>query len=110
MKKLFFLLFLLSIGIFQSCDSSNDNLEPCEVNKTGTLTISNSSSNPYDVYIDNVFKGRLAGGTISQKITVDEGNGRVFYAEQVSGYLLFPTTKTSTTNIIRCNDYTWQIP
>lgn len=110
MKKILTLSLSILLFAFYSCDSSKDNLSPCEVNKTGTVTISNSSTNPYDIYIDNVYKGRLAGGTISQKITVDEGNGREFYAEQVSGYLLYPTTKRSTTNVIRCTDYTWQIP
>ena len=110
MKKILVLSLSILLFAFYSCDSSKDNLSPCEVNKTGTVTISNSSSNPYDIYIDNVFKIRLAGGSISQKITVDEGNGRVFYAEQVSGYLLFPTTKTLNTNVVRCTDYSWQIP
>ena len=96
--------------VFMSSCSESETLKPCEVNRTGTITVSNSSSNPYNVYVDGVFKIQLAGGTISQKITLNEGNGRQLYAEQVSGYLFYPTTKTTNFNVVRCTDYSWQIP
>jgi hypothetical protein len=109
MKLLSSLLILMMLVFMSSC-SESETLKPCEVNRTGTITVSNSSSNPYNVYVDGVFKIQLAGGTISQKITLNEGNGRQLYAEQVSGYLFYPTTKTTNFNVVRCTDYSWQIP
>lgn len=108
--KHYTILYMLIFALFMSSCSESEKLEPCEVNRTGTITVSNSSSNPYNVYVDGVFKIQLAGGSISQKITISEGNGRQLYAEQVSGYLFYPTTKTSTFNVVRCTDYSWQIP
>jgi len=108
--KLFSALSILIIMLFMSSCSESERLEPCEVNRTGTITVSNSSSNQDKVYVDGVLKVQLAGGSISQKITINEGNGRQLYAEQVSGYLFYPTTKTSTFNVVRCTDYSWQIP
>jgi hypothetical protein len=101
---------MLMLLVFMSSCSKSETLKPCEVDKTGTIIVSNSSSNPYNVYVDGAFKLQLAGGTISQKITLTEGNGRQLYAEQVSGFLFYPTTKTTNFNVVRCTDYSWQIP
>jgi hypothetical protein len=82
----------------------------CETKKTGTITVSNSSSNPYDIYIDNVHQVKLAGNSISAKLTISEGNNRTLFAKQASGYLLTPTEKTAKFNVVACSDYSWQIP
>jgi hypothetical protein len=109
MKKILFSLSTIIIFFIFSCKKEEPKPD-CEVNKYGTVTISNSSSNPYDVYIDGSYIMQLSGGTISTKIKVNEGNNRKFYAKQVSGYLLYPTEKTEYVNILRCSDYGWQIP
>ena len=79
------LILLISILSF-GCSKENDEPEKpdCEVNKYGTVTVSNSSSNPYDLYIDNVFKMQIPGNTITEKIRISEGNGRKLYAKQIS--------------------------
>jgi hypothetical protein len=104
---------LLFLCIFWSSCSKNKN-EPsksdCEVNKYGTITVSNNSSNPYNLYIDNTFKMQIAGKAITEKIRIDQGNSRKLYAKQVSGYILYPTEKTENFNVISCSDYSWQIP
>lgn len=102
----FFTLLLLT-SLLYGCEK----IKPvCEVNKTGTITISNSSSNPYDIYIDDGYKMTLGGNEISNEIIIDEGNNRKLYAEQVSGYLLYPTKRTDHFNVVRCSGYSWQIP
>ena len=106
---LLFLTIFTIFTIFNSC-SKKDSKPDCEVNKYGTITISNSSSNPYDIYIDGVYSTRLSGRAISTKIKINEGNTRVLYAIQVSGYILYPTEKTTIFNVLSCSDYSWQIP
>lgn len=110
MNQLNKILSLLLVSIFLFACEKVETLPDCEKNKTGTMTVSNNSTNPYDLYIDNVLTARLAGGTISSKFTVAEGNGRKFYVKQVSGFVLFPTEKTQTFNVVSCSDYNWQIP
>ena len=100
-KALIILLFATSL---LACKSE------CEKSKKGTITVSNSSSNPYDFYIDGVFQVRLSGNSISEKIKVSQGDKRVFYVKQVSGYLLYPTERTKEFNVVSCSDYDWQIP
>lgn len=98
------LLFLF----INSC--TTETRQDCEINKYGTIQIINTSSNPYDIYIDGKFVLKLFGNQTSSKLKVSEGNDRKFYAEQSSGFVLFPTVKNSTLSIISCSSYTWQIP
>lgn len=108
-KYILILIAFAGISVLSSC--KKDDVKPdCEVNKYATVTISNNSSNPYKIYIGNVFKVELKGGSISRAIKVNEGNNIKFYAVQMSGYILYPTEKTSYFNIVSCSDYSWQIP
>jgi hypothetical protein len=106
---LLILIVISSTIVISSCKKTETKPD-CEINKYGTITVSNSSSNPYNFYIDGVFQIQLKGGAISTKININEGNSRKLYAEQVSGYILYPTTKTEYLNVIKCSDYGWQIP
>jgi len=101
------IISLMMLTTFSSCNKEDSD---CETYKYGTITVSNSSSNPYNIYIDDVFKMELSGGSISTEIEIDEGNSRKLYAEQVSGYILYPTTREEFFNVVRCSDYSWQIP
>ena len=60
---------------------------------TGTLTFSNISSNPYDVYINGALQiTNMAGGT-TQSYTAAVGSYSIRVLQK-SGYLVFPTDKT----------------
>lgn len=108
MKHFFFLVLLALVTISCSKESDNDlKKSPCEVNRTATLTVANSHDNPYYVYINNTYSGTLNGNGITSSFDIPEGNGLVLYAEQASGYLLFPTTHTTKMNIVRCSNYDW---
>ncbi len=103
-------LFLIAILIFCISSCTSESKQDCEVNKYGTIEITNTSTNPYNIYINNAFVVKLFGNQKSGKIKVSEGNSVKFFAEQSSGYILYPTTKTTQFNIVRCSNYTWQIP
>ena len=49
-------------------------------------------------------------GSSIKELTVSEGNNKNLYAEQADGYILYPTTESKSLNVVRCSDYTWQIP
>ena len=106
MKK-FFLMSFIILG-FNYC--STETKQDCEINKYCTIEITNTSTNPYNIYIDNKFVMKLFGNQKSGNIKVNEGNDIKFFAEQSSGYILYPTTKTSNFNLVRCSKYSWQIP
>ncbi len=103
-------MFSIGLVLLFGLGSCGKDQKPCEAEKYATFQISNNSSNPYDIWIDNVYQFRLNGNSISAQIKVSEGNNRKFYAKQVSGFILFPTEKTDNFAVLRCNAYAWQIP
>lgn len=59
------------------------------------IKVVNSTSDPYKIYIDDVYKGDLGAG---QSYTFEDliPGERKLYVEQKSGYMLYPTTNTWT--------------
>ena len=98
------------IGVDEISNNSSESVPDCEANKTGNLVIINNSTNPYDIYIDDVLLKRLSGKSKTNKVPIKEGNSRKLYAIQVSGYAMYPTEKKSLLNVVRCSDYNWQVP
>jgi len=74
----------------------------------GTVKFTNNSTNPYNLLINGEFKEELPGGSFYE-IELPEGqhNAR---AEQVSGFLLFPTVKEKTLNVFGCQETQWVFP
>jgi len=107
MKKLLSIL-TISLIVF-GCKKSDTSPNQCETNKTGIIKISNNSNDTYDIYLDNSYKMSIVGSSIKE-LTVSEGNNKNLYAEQADGYILYPTTESKSLNVVRCSDYTWQIP
>ncbi len=108
MKKIFFILLCTSFLLISSCETNN--AKDCEINKYGTIQISNTSTNPYDIWINGTYQGTINGKSLSTEIKIDEGNNQKLYAKQKSGYLLYPTEKTDYLTVLRCNNYSWMIP
>lgn len=102
------ILCLLTMLVSTSCESNSS--KDCEVNRYGTIQISNTSTNPYDFFIDGTYECTINGKSLSNDIRIDEGNNHKLYVKQVSGYLLYPTEKTEYITVIRCNKYSWIIP
>jgi|GEM_PF-3400169 len=113
-----FLTILISIAIAlfscnqigQNNEEGNKKIRDCENFKYGTIVVINSSKNPYDFYIDNQKACRIEAKSNSQPINISEGNGRSLYVEQISGYIFTPTKRRSVFNVVRCSEYTWNIP
>lgn len=101
---------MVVMGCTTSTEDSVIPKEDCETKKYALVTISNTSSNPYNLYVDDVFRRKIDGKAIVKDIKINEGNGHKLYVEQISGYLLYPATKTVNFNIVRCSDYSWIIP
>lgn len=93
----FFVLCLFSLGC--SLD---------ELDTTGTVRFSNNSSNPYILYINGQSKGEYSGGSW-RNVDLEEGT-YTLKAEQVSGYLLFPTIKNGQLKVDAGDYLEWSFP
>ena len=71
---------------------------------TGTLTFKNTSSNPYNVYVNNylIFQNMSGGGTVKSYLTTP-GNYTI-RVEQQSGYAWFPTIITYPAQELTCGN------
>jgi len=107
-KLLGVVLFALSVIGCQD-DSVLSPKEPCERDQTGTLKVNNTSSNPYDIYIDGEYVKRVPGKSNVGEIPIKQGS-RKLRAIQVSGYILYPTEVTADGTVATCKETFWQIP
>lgn len=96
-------IFFLSGTTFLSC--SKDDIDTC---LTGTIRFTNTSSNPYDLWVDGNYQFRLSGNTF-REIDLTEGQHSA-NVEQVSGYLIYPTTRETTLNVYGCQEREWVFP
>jgi len=111
MKNLI-LLTLLSLSIL-SCkkdddDANSPSVPTCQTLNTCKINFISNSSNPYNVYVNNVFKFQLAGNT-SKEIEVTSLTPTL-KAVQVSGYILLPTIKEEQVLVESCKSYFWTLP
>jgi len=109
MKKQLFTAFMLLAITFYGCEKeSNNNDDANPICTSGELTISNSSSNPYSIKVNGLYKAIVQGGSVNE-FSINVGFHSL-KAEQVSGYVLYPTIVESTVTIEGCEKYAWQIP
>jgi hypothetical protein len=109
-KQILILTSILLLALLLPSCKKEDTRPDCEKNNFGTVTISNGSANPYDVYINGTFSRRVLGNTIVSKLQISAGNSRTIVAVQASGYVFTPSEYSTTANILQCNDYAFQIP
>ena len=93
MKRLITVLMAAAIGL-SSCTKTTNSTGS---NDTGTIRYTNQSSNPYTIYLDGTSKGSLDGGKYTE-FTVYKGDHST-KAEQISGYVVYPTVRTGTVTI-----------
>ena len=108
MKK-FKIIFSLAVILVFLSSCKKDEPISCEESKNADLFISNISQDPYDIYIDNNLIYRLHGGMITMGLTITEGE-RELKAIQVSGFEDEPLEIVNPIDVLRCEEYTWQIP
>ena len=99
MKKIVFFFILLSSTLLVSCGGG------CNY---GEVRFTNTSSNPYNLFLDGTFESEIPGNTFIE-LNIFEGQ-HTAQVEQVSGFLLFPTIVTETLNVYGCEQGEWAFP
>ncbi|HRD82098.1 MAG TPA: hypothetical protein PLL53_15170 [Saprospiraceae bacterium] len=79
-------VFLLFMGIALLTGTG------CDKEEIGSVKFSNTSTNPYQLIINGESRGEFSGG--SWRIFELKAGYYELRAEQVSGFILFPTVKT----------------
>jgi hypothetical protein len=100
------LIMLLFVGTFLISSCSDDTeVDLCQ---EGTVRFTNNSSDPYDLYINGVYRSEISGNTFMEyDLPEGQHSARV---EQVSGFVLFQTTRETTLNVFGCQDTSWVFP
>lgn len=75
---------------------------------TGSVKFINKSTNPYKLSINGASKGEISGGS-SRIFDLDAGT-YALKAEQVSGYILYPTVKEGQITVRRDDILEWSFP
>ena len=97
--------WLLAFMVLTSLGLGSCAIEDCVV---GTVRFTNISSNPYDLYLNGNFYTEMPGNSFLE-VDLYEGMHSV-YVEQVSGYLLFPTTASNSISVFGCDETEWVFP
>ena len=96
--KYFTFLLLFSFSVIAGCIKD----------ETGSVRFRNTSTNPYKLSINGESKGEFGGGT-SRIIDLDAGS-YTLKAEQVSGFILYPTIKTGQISVSGGDILEWSFP
>jgi hypothetical protein len=107
-QYIFLTLLTLSFGLNSCYKGAFD--PGCDAGKYGYITIINTSSDPYDFYIDDQLQMTIAGNTNASNIHIKAGDDRKLYVKQANGFLVSPTEETKFIDVKQCKYYNWQIP
>jgi hypothetical protein len=83
----------------------NNNTQDCQTHHYGSLLVTNYLSDPYEVYIDNSYKGLVDANNFATFHNTSSGTHATKYIQH-SGFVLYPTQYTATANISDCNTAT----
>lgn len=106
MKNLVILLAIFTLAA-TGCEKE-DTRPACEQNGTAIITLKCTSSNPYAIYQNDVFK-QVANPNSTSTITVKAGAQEI-KAVQKSGYVFVPTEKTFSREVVACEDMEFSFP
>lgn len=101
-KKILWMLFAMILCVsISSCSKDDDDdmgKQPIVVPEVavGTIQITNASSDTYSVSIDGKKDMLAAGQILILKVNIGE---HTVYAEQLTGYVLYPTKNTWTPKV-----------
>ncbi len=102
-----FQLFVILLLI--SCSKEEAEKLECETENIGYITMTCTSDNPYNIYIDGVYTFQMAGNTFRDDHELSAGTHSL-RAEQESGYLIYPTIREIDLTIGQCEKRSWVFP
>ena len=99
--------FVLMLGILFTLNGcvQEDTRPDCEKNDWGTVEIDSYLDDPYKVYIDGMYKGRVTAYGLVDFSNVSSGS-RTIKLVQESGYTFYPTEYTYSASVSDCNTST----
>jgi len=100
---------VLLLLTFLSCTKEQAEQLECESEDIGYVTITSTSDNPYDVYLDGELIFRLQGNSFKDDYEISTGT-HILKTEQVSGYILYPTVREKEIVIAQCEKQSWVFP
>lgn len=109
MKTRVVILLVITLSVFSSCTKEDAEQIECEGENIGYLTITNTSENPYKIYIDGTLTFTLDGNTFIDDHKISVGVHKL-KAEQESGFLFYPTIVEETFSFGQCEKLGWVIP
>ncbi len=100
-QQIFSLIIISCIILLCSCNKEDECLD-------ATVRFTNTSDHPYNLFIDGAFQKEITGNSFFELDLLEgEHSAR---AEQVSGFILFPTVKETTLNVFGCQEVGWVFP
>lgn len=105
MRHFTYLLVALAL-ITAGCTKSDSNTATVD---TGSIRFTNTSSNPYEIFLDGADKGAQPGGTYSTITNVTVGSHTV-KASQNSGYIISPTVRNGTLTVTKGQEISFVFP
>ena len=110
MRKILFFVAIALIAI--SCEETvEDNRTECQKENIGYIKFSNTSSDAYDVFVNNVHYKQQPGNTVSGSwLKYAAGKQYNIKVQQVSGYIFTPTVRNYTVTLNQCDEKTVTFP
>lgn len=94
--------------LLSSCAKDDTNTAKPSKCTTGTIRFTNTSKNPYYIYIDGNVVGLLDGGKfLDEEVNVGSHSVR---AKQYSGYILIPTDESNKVSVTGCGSVEFVFP
>ncbi len=102
MRRIPMIMAVVATTFFSCAKDDDQSLTKsiCEQNNTGEVSVSNTQSDPYKVYVNGGYKQLVSS---KSKTSFDLSPGTyTIKLEQSSGYVLYPTVYTKSVTINQC--------
>ncbi len=96
-------LFICLLTLLFSCEKEN---KECETLSSGTLEITNNTSDRYDLYLNTSYHSTLQQGS-SNSLTLSSITPHNIWVIQKEGFIIFPTEYQTTVSITSCETTNW---
>ena len=89
--------------------SSGGSKPDCETQNYGWVDATNTSKNPYDLWINGAYVMQLKANSLTKDIRISRGPATI-YVKQVSGYLIYATEVNWKPTITSCKSIAITFP